>query len=105
MKAPDTSDSERFPFVFVLAGIACVVYGLGILAYQFFLWLKYAYWMPREFREAWDIFGLGDWWPKWAGLGQIVEWVRTCPLTGGYITIGIILIGLGGWLLETSRRV
>jgi hypothetical protein len=60
--------------------------------------------MPREFREAWDIFGLGDWWPKWAGLGEIVEWVRTCPLTGGYITIGIILMGLGGWLLEAPRR-
>jgi hypothetical protein len=79
--------------------------GLSILVYQLFLWLKYGFWMPREFREAWDMFGVGYWRPNWGGVNQIVEWLRTCPLTGGLITIGIILMTLWAWLLDTPRRV
>lgn len=79
-----------------LAGIFIVMFGIGVIGYQGFLWLQNGYWSPLEFRLAWQLVGGSEPSFAWLGLQKISVAILDEPLSGGIICVGEAAVLIGG---------
>jgi hypothetical protein len=82
--------------VILIAYFAAFLFGMGILGWQVFHWLRTSDWVPIEFSAAFVYFGvdlMNVYFPSdWQGLAKVARWVLAQPLT---LAVPICLISVG----------
>ena len=94
-----SSGNELLGGFFLLTGVLLLLGSGGFLIFQSVLWLRDGFWTAYEVRYFWggDLFQF-----EWAGVGHVVAWFCTQPLTAGVAMAAVLLIAIGMVIL-TSR--
>ena|SRR5215467_395586 len=76
-------------------GICFSVAGLGVVGYQYLLWIKYGLWSPLAFRLVLEFVGVRE--PLFAGQAaeKISAWICDLPLCGVLLAAGLVVVTFG----------
>ena len=100
MKEPRRSHVDLFfGRAIVFGGTGAIVYSAGIVVWQCFNWLQYAYWTPIPISYAMPAPVT-----KLAGFNVILNWIADCPASVGLAIAGIIAILIGMFVRDNAER-
>jgi hypothetical protein len=92
----------------ILAGFACVLGALGVLAVQAYQYLKHGRWMALSVLDTLKITGI-EWASRptdWFGLHQSLDWA---PLSAALFLLGVVVAQIGSAIVKaegnSARRV
>ena len=76
-------------------GICFSVAGLGVVGYQYLLWIKHGLWSPLAFRLVFELVGARE--PLFAGQAaeNIGAWICDLPLCGVLLAAGLVVVTFG----------
>lgn len=87
----------------IIVGLCGAVFGIGVLGFQFILWLRDGAWTSFELRFAWDAIGGRPPNFSWRGVQKIVTGVLELPLSFSFFVPGWMLIGSGIHAVDVTQ--
>ncbi len=85
--------------ILILIAFSPALVGMGIIGFQFFVWLVTENWPPIPLADALEILGVDlhsvdQLQPVWEGLTSIIRfWLYTIPLSSCFLLAGLLLSG------------
>ena len=84
--------------VLILIAFSPALIGMGIIGFQFFVWLATESWTPIPLADALEVIGVDlrsiDQLQVWEGLAAIIRfWLYAIPLSSCFLLAGLILSG------------
>ena len=84
--------------VLILIAFSPALIGMGIIGFQFFVWLATESWTPIPLADALEVIGVDlrsiDQLQVWEGLAAIIRfWSYAIPLSSCFLLAGLILSG------------
>jgi hypothetical protein len=82
----------------ILIAFSPALVGMGIIGFQFFVWLVTENWTPIPLADALEVIGIDlssvDHLPVWKDLAEIIRfWLYAIPLSSCFLLVGLILSG------------
>ena len=89
--------------VLIFIAFSPALIGMGIIGFQFFVWLVTENWTPIPLADALEVLGVDlrsvDQMQAWERLAQIIKfWVDAIPLSSCFLFAGLLLSGIMAYI-------